>query len=426
MGTLALVTASQSVPRVPAGRDHSIDFVRAICLPIVVVLHALQMGIGGEPLATFNALEDFPLLATVTWVGMIMPMFFIAGGFAGLITWRRIRDGAGSASDYIRTRTLRLLRPTLLAVAATGVLLAVFAICGADQDFLSGFAHRLAEPLWFIVVYLMLTAAVPAMSWLYDRHRWATFATLVAGAVVVDVIVRMTGWPIGYLNWAFIWLCVQSLGFLVLDGWLAKRSIPWHLGVIAVSYLGIGALVRFAGYSGDMLGNLNPPTLVILLLGFAQASMLTLLQPVFRRVMRIRWVLISIGALGIYGFVIYLWHTFAMGVVVGFQQALGLPFPEPLSQDWWLTRVPWVLAVAAVVALCCVVVPRVEGRMWRAPSGSVSQLVSWSMTIVGSLGVGVVLLFGYIPLWQTLVGLVLIAASVVVLSWQSREASGID
>ena len=409
-----------------AGRDLSIDFVRAICLPIVVVLHALQMGIAGDPLRTFNALEDFPPLATVTWIGMIMPMFFIAGGFAGLITWRRIREKEGSASDYIRTRTLRLLRPTLLAIAATGVLLAVFAVFGAGQEFLAGFAHRLAEPLWFIVVYMMLTAAVPAMAWLYERHRWATFAALVAGAVAVDIIVRLTGWPIGYLNWAFIWLCVQSLGFLVLDGWLAKRSLVWHLAVIALSYLGIGALVRFAGYSGDMLGNLNPPTLVILLLGFAQASILTLLQPVFRRLMRIRWVLVSIGALGIYGFVIYLWHTFAMGVVVGVQQALGLPFPEPLTQDWWVTRVPWVLAVAAVVTLCCVVVPRVEQRMWREASGESPQWVAWSMTIVGSLGVGVVLLFGYIPLWQTLVGLVLITGSVVVLSWQTREPSGID
>ena len=242
----------------------------------------------------------------------------------------------------------------------------------------------------------------------------------------MDVVVRLTGWPIGYLNWAFIWLCVQSLGFLVLDGWLAQRSVWWHLGVIAVSYLGIGALVRFAGYSGDMLGNLNPPTLVILLLGFAQASILTLLQPVFRRVMRIRWVLVTIGALGIFGFVIYLWHTFAMGVVVGVQQALGLPFPEPLTQDWWLTRIPWVLAVAAVVALSCVVVPRVEQRVWREPSGDIPQWVAWSMTLVGSLGVGVVLLFGYVPLWHTLVGLALITASVVVLSWQTREPIGID
>ena len=48
------------------------------------------------------------------------------------------------------------------------------------------------------------------------------------------------------------------------------------------------------------------------------------------------------------------------------------------------------------------------------------------MTLVGSLGVGVVLLFGYVPLWHTLVGLTLITASVVVLSWQTREPIGID
>lgn len=414
------MTAPRTEPKAPGGRDLSIDFVRAICLPIVVVLHALQMGIAGDPLTTFNALEDFPPLATVTWIGMIMPMFFIAGGFAGLITWRRVRDKAGSASDYIRTRTLRLLRPTLFAVATTGALLAVFAIFGADPEFLAGFAHRLAEPLWFIVVYMMLTAAVPAMAWLYERMPWLTFAGLFAGAVVVDVVVRLTGWPIGYLNWAFIWLCVQSLGFLVLDGWLAKRSIWWHLSVIGASYLAIGALVGFAGYSGDMLGNLNPPTLVILLLGFAQASILTLLQPAFRRVMQVRWVLVVIGSLGIFGFVIYLWHTFAMGVVVGVQQALGLPFPEPLTTSWWVTRIPWVLAIAAVVALCCALVPRIEARMWREPAGEIPQWVAWLMTALGSFGVGFVLLFGYVPLWQTLVGLALITLAVTVLGWRTK------
>lgn len=418
---MARVKEPDTAARVPAGRDLSIDFVRAICLPIVVVLHALQMGIGGDPLETFNALDGYPPLATVTWGGMIMPMFFIAGGFAGLITWRRIRERQGSASDYIRTRTLRLLRPTLLAVAATGALLAVFAVFGADDGFLGGFAHRLAEPLWFIVVYLALTAAVPAMAWLYERHRWSTFAGLAAGAVVVDVVVRLTGWPIGYLNWAFIWLFVQSLGFLVLDGWLAKRPLWWHVLVIACSYAGIGALVVFAGYSGDMLGNLNPPTLVILLLGFAQASILTLLQPAFRRLMQIQGVLVGIGALGIYGFVIYLWHTFAMGLVAGVQQAVELPFPEPLSSGWWITRPFWILAVAAVVVLCCVVVPKLEGILWREPEGSVSIWLAWIMTVVGSIGVGVVLLFGYVPFWQTAAGLALMTMACVALELNFRS-----
>ncbi len=33
---------ARAVPRIPPDRDLSIDFVRAICLPVVVLLHALQ------------------------------------------------------------------------------------------------------------------------------------------------------------------------------------------------------------------------------------------------------------------------------------------------------------------------------------------------------------------------------------------------
>lgn len=426
MPTLIAVSISERAGAVAKGRDLSIDFVRAICLPIVVVLHALQMGIGGEPLHTFNALEDYPPLAAVTWIGMIMPMFFIAGGFAGLVTWRKLRARGATASDYIRTRTLRLLRPTMLAVAAIAVLLAVLSVLGANGEFMTGFAHRLAEPLWFIVVYSTLTALVPAMAWAYHRWGWRLFGLLSVGAVAVDVVVRITGWPIGYLNWGFIWLCVQSLGFLVLDGWLARRPLWWHLAVIAASYAGIGVLVGVFGYSGDMLGNLNPPTLVILLLGFAQASMLTLLQPAFRALMRRKVVLITIGTLGMYGFVVYLWHTFAMGLVAGVQLLTGMPFPAPQSGLWWATRPVWLLAIIAVVIVCCAVVPRIERRLWQDTGSNVRLRTALAMTVVGSVGIGIVLLFGYVPLWRSLTGLALMGVAVTVLSWprQTVRQSG--
>ncbi len=43
--------------------------MRAICLPVVVLLHALQMGIAGDPLRAFNALAEWRPLTAITWVG---------------------------------------------------------------------------------------------------------------------------------------------------------------------------------------------------------------------------------------------------------------------------------------------------------------------------------------------------------------------
>lgn len=382
--------------RIPPDRDLSIDFVRAICLPIVVLLHALQMGIGGEPLRAFNALAGWAPLAGITWIGMIMPTFFIAGGFAGITTWRRLRHRGETAGEYIRVRALRLARPVLLAMIAVLVVVGVIAICGADPEFLRTFAFRLAEPLWFIAVYAICTSFVPLMAWLHHRAAWPTYLILAALVVAVDLLGRFAGIPLGPLNWLFLWLFVQQLGFGVRDQWYSRR--PWWLLLLlaAVAYGLIGVAVFGLGYDPDMIANLNPPTVVLLLLGLAQVYLFTLLQPAIRALMSLRPVLVTIGALGLYGMVIYLWHTVAMAVVVGVQLALDLPFPEPLTTGWWLTRVPWLLAIIAVIAVFCVVVPPIE-RRWPAERSRAMPL--WAAvvcTLLLVVAVGWVLTQGYL------------------------------
>jgi peptidoglycan/LPS O-acetylase OafA/YrhL len=393
---------SRSPIRIPPDRDLSIDFVRAICLPIVVLLHAFQMGIDGDPLRAFNALADWKPLAGITWVGMIMPTFFIAGGFAGITTWRRLRNRGETAGEYIRVRALRLARPVLFAMVGVLVAVGAMAAFGADPVFLRSFAFRLAEPLWFIAVYAICTSFVPLMAWLHHRAAWATYFTLAGLVVAVDLAGRYLGVPLGALNWLFLWLFVQQLGFGVRDQWYSRRP-AWLLLVLAlVAYGLIGVAVFGMGYDPDMIANLNPPTVVLLLLGLAQVYLFTLLQPAIRALMRRRAVLVAIGALGIYGMVVYLWHTVAMAVVVGVQLALGLPFPIVLSAEWWITRIPWLLAIFAVIAVFCVIIPPIEKR-WPVERPRVMPLwaaVLCTLLLVGA--VGCVLTQGYLTPWTAL------------------------
>lgn len=411
---------TRDLPRIPPDRDLSIDFVRAICLPIVVLLHALQMGIGGDPLRAFNALAEWKPLAWGTWIGMIMPTFFIAGGFAGITTWRRLRNRGETVAEYIRVRTLRLARPVLTAMVGVLATLGIMALCGADMGFLVSFAFRLAEPLWFIAVYVICTAFVPLMASLHYRAAWATYFGLAGAAVAVDLLSRFGGLPIAPLNWLFVWLFVQQLGFGVRDGWYARRP-AWLLLLLAAAAYGLMCVAVFGlGYSHDMLGNLNPPTVLILLLGLAQVYLFTLLQPAIRALMRVRWVLVTVGALGIFGMVIYLWHTVAMAVVTGIQLALGWAFPPPLSPGWWATRPLWVLAIAVVLAGLCAVVPRIE-RLWPEPVRRRTPL--WA-AIVPSVfvvvSVGWVLTQGYLT-WGTGAAVILLAAAI---AWLTAGGPG--
>ncbi|MFB7842502.1 acyltransferase [Microbacterium sp. NPDC056052] len=402
---------SRAIPRIPPDRDLSIDFVRAICLPVVVLLHALQMGIAGDPLRAFNALAEWKPLTAITWVGMIMPTFFIAGGFAGITTWRRVHGAGGTAAEYIRARMLRLARPVLFAMLGVLAAMGILALCGADPEFLRTFAFRLAEPLWFIAVYAICTSFVPLMAALHRRAAWATYFTLAGLAVAVDLVDRYLHVPVGALNWLFVWLFVQQLGFGVRDQWYSRRP-RWLLLVLALTaYALMAVAVLGMGYDPDMIANLNPPTVLLLLLGLAQVYLFTLLQPAIRAAMRQRPVLIGIGALGMFGMVIYLWHTVAMAVVVGVQLALGLPFPPVLTTAWWITRIPWVLAIVAVIALLCLVVPRLE-RLW--PEERARRMPLWAALVCAValvVSVGWVLTQGYLTP-GTGVAIVLLAAAI--------------
>ena len=402
---------ARAVPRIPPDRDLSIDFVRAICLPVVVMLHALQMGIAGDPLRAFNALAEWKPLTAITWVGMIMPTFFIAGGFAGITTWRRVHGAGGTAAEYIRARMLRLARPVLFAMLGVLAAMGILALCGADPEFLRTFAFRLAEPLWFIAVYAICTSFVPLMAALHRRAAWATYFTLAGLAVAVDLVDRYLHVPVGALNWLFVWLFVQQLGFGVRDQWYSRRP-RWLLLLLALTaYVLMAVAVLGMGYDPDMIANLNPPTVLLLLLGLAQVYLFTLLQPAIRAAMRQRPVLVAIGALGMFGMVIYLWHTVAMAVVVGVQLALGLPFPPVLTATWWITRIPWVLAIVAVLAVLCLIVPRLE-RLW--PDERSRRMPLWAALVCAAalvLSVGWVLTQGYLTPGSAL-AVVLLAAAI--------------
>ncbi|WP_165314331.1 acyltransferase family protein [Agromyces protaetiae] len=399
--------------RIPEDRDLSIDFARALCLPVVVLLHALQMGIGGDPLRAFNALAGFEPLAWATWPLMIMPVFFICGGFASITQWRRLRGHGETVAHYVRIRFIRLAQPVVLVVLAVGAVLAGMLAAGVDPEFARTFAFRLAEPLWFIPVYAICTALVPAMSWLHRHAPWATYLGLAGGVVVVDAFTRGLGVPLGALNWLFVWLFAQQLGFGLRDGWFARRARLALVGMAVGAYGVIAVLVTWFEYSHDMLDNLNPPTLAILALSLGQVALFSLAQPAIRRFATRRAVLGTVFVFGVYGMTIYLWHTFAMAVVTAGELALGLPFPPVLSPSWWATRPLWIVAIAVVVAGCCLVVPRLEA-LWpkaRERRTPLAAVVVWGLATI--VGVGVILTQGYLPWQHGVLGWALVAVGVV-------------
>lgn len=333
------------------GRDATIDAVRAACLLAVVLLHSLMVGVQLGPtgeLRTSVALSGEPWFAPITWILQIMPLFFIAGGFASLTQWRRMRAKGASTADYVLSRVRRLAVPALLMISAVGLILLSATALGADGTLIAEASLRIGQPLWFLTVYLAVTALVPAMVWLHERVPLLTLGVLAAGVLAVDLLHSQAGIPVGYLNLLLVWPLMQQLGFALADGactnW-SKRSLIFGAVLPIVALLGLLGL----GWSPDMIANLNPPTTAIALLGTAQFFLLQLSRGALDRLTAKPRVAQVAQRAGTIAMTVYLWHMPLILALVSVMWLAGLPLPEPHSLAWWASRVPWLIVIGAIV-----------------------------------------------------------------------------
>lgn len=365
----------------PRDRDRLIDFLRASSLVVVVLGHWLMAGVavGADGrIAGVNALSTVLVLQPLTWLLQVMPLFFVAGGFSNLTTWRRqVARGGGDGGypAFVRARLLRLTGPALVfvGVVQAGLILLRQAGLGAAEAELAG--RLLGQPLWFLGVYVVVTALAPAMAAWHARAPVGAIVVLASSAVAVDVArVGAGAEAVGYLNLGLVWLIAAQVGFWYADGRLAGigRRQWWAVLVAAA-----GALVLLTGpgpYPLSMVGvpgelsNMSPPTVCILVLIVGQVAAVMLA----RRRLQVwladprRWSLVvSIGSLAM---TVYLWHLAVLVAAFGAVVWLGWLPPEPGSGWWWLTRPAWLAGLGLVLVVLSAAASGVRRRLTASTS----------------------------------------------------------
>lgn len=385
-------TAHPSPDPAPLGRDGTIDAIRTLCLLVVVVLHALMVGIENSSgaLVTSVAMDGQPWFAPLTWVLQVMPLFFIAGGFAALSQWRQMQVRGEHWTTYVVTRTRRLVIPAAAMIAISAIGIAVARAAGLSDTLAVEAGHRIAQPLWFLAVYIGASALVPAMARFHTMAPARTVAALVSGIVAVDVTRIVTGIDgIGYANLLFVWLFAQQLGFFARD-WrrdllAASRRTPAL--VLVASIIAMVILMTTGFWSTDLIANLNPPTILIALLAVVHLCALRLAKPALDRSFAHVAVAKLVRSMNPAAMTVYLWHMPIIMALIGLLWAAEAPMPEPHSAAWWVTRVPWLLAIALILIPAAAVLQRFDrlaGALPTAqPIASHTALVSVIDAIAG-------------------------------------------
>ncbi|MGO3886972.1 MAG: acyltransferase family protein, partial [Mycetocola sp.] len=205
-------------------------------------------------------------------------------------------------------------------------------------------------------VYLMLSALVPLAARWHSTAPGTTLAALTITAVAIDTARALTGIEaIGIPNLLVVWTLVQQLGFWLADGHINR--VPRALALTAgTAALGVMVLLTTVGYSADMFVNLNPPTVMIVLLALVQLCAIRLGRTALTRLAARPAVASAVAVLNRDGMTVYLWHMPIMIGLTGLLVLTPLPVPELHSPLWWATRPLWLALICAALGA---VVPRI-------------------------------------------------------------------
>lgn len=380
----------------PADRNRIVDFWRVLAILIVAFGHWLAASIWLMPdgeIALLNSLEWIPYAAWVTWIVQVMPIFFLAGGYANARGLRKVAANAQLRRDWITARARRLFTPVVpLLVVWVGLILVMRTFVPPEVIYAG--AMSATVPLWFLAVYLILNAIAPLTHAWWERSGVVTILILSGAAIAVDVARFALDVPgIGWANFLFVWATVHQVGY-----WWSTHDrgdgVPARTGwmifgtalalLIAVTWIGWYP-VAMVGVPGAGLTNMTPPTFAIAILSFMQFGIIIGTQHSVRRfttkprawhgVVTVSGILMTI----------YLWHLSAMSLIAaaGLFTFGGRAFKiEPGTMLWWVTRPIWLVVLAAATIGLLAIFARYEWRVSRAPMPESRRVVAIGLLLI--------------------------------------------
>jgi hypothetical protein len=364
------VNLKELAEQTPASRDRYVDFLRAASITVVVVGHWLsavaEWKDGG--LSVINVIGLVPGLWCATWLLQVMPIFFFIGGFSNFTSVEGVLRRGEPVVSFLRTRLVRLLKPTAVFIVAWLVVLVALHLAGVLKPAYVRSTAVLRGPLWFLVVYLVITELTPVMRVLHLRFGVVVVAVMALLTVGMDVLRFSLKLPAaGWANIAFVWLLAHQLGFFYADGTLVRVRRRGHLAIALGGLAPLLLLTHVGAYPKSMVStgfervsNVFPPTVCIMLMTFWLVGAAMYLRGWANRWLAHPGPWKAVTAANSVIMTMYLWHITAYVATFGLLSLVGFVGSPPGSARWWLERSIWLIGPGLVLFLLIMMFSRFE------------------------------------------------------------------
>ena len=348
----------------PPDRDRAVDALRALAIAGVVLGHWLVTSVvdsGGGRLTAESPLHHMTYFAPISWVFQTLAVFFLVGGYSAARSWTSAHGRGDSYGTWLRLRLRRLFAPVGLLLAVWAAGLGTVVALGSPYETIRTLVTLVLSPLWFLIVFALVTALTPALAGRGSRAGSRAALIGLAVLVAVDLARFALGAP-SWLGWTNVlagWVMPFGIGAAWAEGgWSTRRS---SLGLLVGSLVAAATLVTFFDYPTSMVGvpgerisNLNPPTLAAVTFGLAQCGLALLLRASLDRAMQRPRLWATVALANLSAIVVFLWHQSALLVVTLGTRPLGTLaglHTIPDSPIWVIQRLAWLPLFALVLGV---------------------------------------------------------------------------
>jgi hypothetical protein len=355
----------------PPERNRWVDFLRAVSIMAVVIGHWLMAGLYVD---ASGALRRGDLLSVaewthwLTWGFQVMPVFFLVGGYSNSVSWaattaKAPRDQSGVYRDWLASRVQRLITPTFPVLLLWAALAVVMTQVGLPREQIRMATEAALIPVWFLAVYLLVTAFTPIAHRAWQRFGWLSFAIFVPAAMLTDWLTFTAKVPwVNFTNFLWVFLGIHQLGFAWRAGKFAATWFAWVW--FAVSLAILVSITVYGFYPVSMVSapggfsNSLPPTLALFALGAVQIGLVLALEPAGRRMLDHVGIWTATVLMNGMIMTVFLWHltAFVLVMTVAWLALGGVGLDTvPGTGAWWASRPLWIavyiLALLPMIAV---------------------------------------------------------------------------